>query len=310
MPSGRAGAQSGRAGVCLGLLERSLGARVEIETDFATSVWQTYADTGQLENALLNLAINARDAMPEGGKLVIETENVVLDDSYHAKDEDFRPGPYVAISVADTGEGMSEAVQEQAFDPFFTTKEVGQGSGLGLSMVYGYLKQSGGFARIYSEEGLGTRVTLYLPAYPGCTPEPRPAPEAMEAPRGSERILVVEDSEMVRDNVVSQLAGLGYRTLQATDGNSALELLRGSEPIDLLFSDMIMPGGLHGYDLVREALRLRPEMKVVMTTGFSDISHLDVAQELQQLPILYKPFHRVDLARTLRRVLDGRRPTA
>ena len=287
------------------LLERSLGEAIEVEMSFAEDLWPTYADTGQLENALLNLAINARDAMPEGGKLLIETENAVLDDSYPGKDEDFRPGDYVTISVTDNGEGMSEAVMEQAFDPFFTTKEVGQGSGLGLSMVYGYLKQSGGFARIYSEAGIGTKVTLYLPAAQGSAPKPGPKAGRAETPGGRERILVVEDNQLVRSNVIAQLAGLGYSTLEAADGKEALKILNSDEPIDLLFTDMIMPGGLHGYDLARKALSLRPGLKVVMTTGFSDISRLELSGEVLDLPILRKPYHRAELAQILRQTLEG-----
>ncbi len=287
------------------LLERTLGENIEIEIRGSEDLWLTYADPNQLENALLNLAINARDAMPDGGKLTIETANVEIDADYASSDSELQPGAYVSITFTDSGDGMAPEVLAQAFDPFYTTKEVGKGSGLGLSMVYGFLRQSGGFAKLYSELGLGTTVRLYFPAASG---SPRSSPvaerEQGKLPRGSETVLVVEDNEMVRSYVTAQFRELGYHVAEAVDGPSALRFLDSDAPADLLFTDMVMPGGLHGYDIAAEALKKRPGIKVIFTTGFNDMTRFQLPMEFVDSPVLRKPYRRAELAEVLRRVLD------
>ncbi|MEX2409158.1 MAG: ATP-binding protein, partial [Rhodovibrionaceae bacterium] len=289
------------------LLGRTLGENIEIERRFAEALNPAYADPGQLENAILNLAINARDAMPGGGKLILETANVEIDEDYAEQDQELQPGDYVCIDITDTGEGMPPEVAEKAFEPFFTTKEVGKGSGLGLSMVYGFLRQSGGFAKLYSEPGLGTTVRLYLPA--SRDEQPAAVSEAAEdraAPHGSETVLVVEDNELVRSFVLTQFNALGYKVLEAHDGPAALALLEGDAQVDLLFTDMVMPGGLHGYDVATEAIKRRPGLKVIFTTGFSDMTRFQLPLDLADWPVLRKPYRRSELAQVLRQLLDSK----
>ena len=289
---------------CAKWLGRVLGEDIEIENRFADDLWSVQADPAQLENALLNLSINARDAMPGGGGLIFETANVELDSGYAGQDGDFTPGPYVMISVSDNGEGMSSETLGRVFEPFFTTKEIGKGTGLGLSMVYGFLKQSGGLVRIYSEPGLGTTVRLYLPA---ATEAKQKAAEPSEAPAlrgGDETVLVVEDNEMVRDYVTTQIRSLGYSVVEAEDGAAALARLEGGAEIDLLFTDMMMPGEMYGQEVAKKALELRPEMKVIFTTGFADAERFTAPQELAGCPVLRKPYRRRELAQTLRETLD------
>ena len=232
------------------LLRPTLGEQIEINSILEQEVATAHIDASQLANSVLNMAINARDAMPNGGKLLLETRNVVLDEAYAQANPDVRPGPYVMLAVSDTGTGMSQEVQDKVFEPFFTTKEVGKGSGLGLSMVYGFVKQSGGHIRIYSEVGHGTTIKLYLP------PARRPGRDspAAAAPlaHGNETIMVVEDDALVRNFVTAQLQSLGYRTLAAADGPAAMAMIENGQPFDLLFTDVIMPGGMTGRQLAEE----------------------------------------------------------
>ncbi len=230
----------------------------------------TMADSNQLENALINLAVNARDAMPDGGKLTIETANTHLDEAYARLHGDLEAGQYVGIFVSDTGIGMTPETAAQAFEPFFTTKDMGQGTGLGLSQVYGFIKQSGGHVKIYSEVGEGTTVKLYLPRHRG--PDDRVVEDATtpELPRGqSELVLVVEDDPDVRDYTVEIVTDLGYSVLTAGDGASALRLLDSHPQIRLLFTDVGLPGGMNGRQLADQALRRRPRLKVLYTTGYA-----------------------------------------
>ena len=252
------------------ILIRTLGEQVEVVTHLADDLTPTLADPGQVENAILNLAINARDAMPHGGTLTIETSNMTLDADYVDTRVDVEAGDYVALSVTDTGTGMLPEVVAHAFEPFFTTKEAGAGSGLGLSMVYGFAKQSGGHVAIYSEPGIGTTVTLYLrPASPKPGTEVPDQPEDA-LPRGSETILVVEDDPRVQRLTVTRLEGLGYQVLQADDGPSALKVLRSSTEIDLVLSDVVMPGGMTGFEVADQALVIRPALRVLLTTGYAN----------------------------------------
>lgn len=290
------------------LLHRSLGETVEVEIVQGARIWPVEVDANQLENALLNLAINARDAMPEGGKLTIETANTHLDSHYTARDVEVTPGQYVLISVSDTGTGMDANTLAHAFEPFFTTKEVGRGTGLGLSMVYGFIKQSGGHVRIYSEGGHGTTVKIYLPRFFGDAAEAPLHPLTELIPQGSrdEMILVCEDDENVRAYTVEVLRELGYRVIEAGDGPEALAAIDAAPGrIDLLFTDVVLPRGMTGAVLAAEAQRKRPTLKVLFTTGYARnaiVHHGRLDPGVQLLP---KPFTYTDLAAKVRDMLDG-----
>jgi PAS domain S-box-containing protein len=286
------------------LLRRTLGEHVEIELKLADDLWPALADSGQLENSLLNLAINARDAMPEGGKLTIETRNVHLDEDYASNNAEVTPGDYVMLAVTDTGIGMPEDVLAHVFEPFFTTKEVGKGTGLGLSMIYGFAKQSGGHAKIYSEVGHGTTVRLYLPRL---TNEAKSEPAAVTSPRkgGGETILVVEDNPDVRRLVVRQLRDLGYDVIEAANGPQALQILDGGAPIDLLFTDVVMPGGMTGRQLAEAAKTRRPGLKTLFTSGYTEDSILRLGKLDPGVRLLSKPYRKHELATRIREALDG-----
>jgi PAS domain S-box-containing protein len=286
------------------MLRRSLPESIAIETVLAAGVWPIFVDANQLENSLLNLAVNARDAMPDGGKLTIEAANVYLDEAY-ARTADLAPGQYVGICVSDSGTGMPEEVMSKAFDPFFTTKEVGQGTGLGLSQVYGFVKQSGGNVRIYSELGAGTTIKIYLPRLraPNDSAEEENVAEAI--PRGKgETILVVEDQTDVRSFSVDMLRELGYNVLDAPDGRTALRLVDAHSDIALMFTDVGLPGGMNGRQLADEALRRRSILKVLFTSGYARnaiVHHGRLDPGVQLLP---KPFTFPALAVKIRSVLD------
>jgi signal transduction histidine kinase len=284
------------------LLRRTLGERIEVATVIDDGLWNTLADPAQIENAVLNLAINARDAMPDGGKLTIELANVSLDDTYAAGQADVVCGPYVLLAVSDTGTGMTPDVRARAFEPFFTTKPEGQGTGLGLAQVYGFVRQSGGHVRIYSEVDHGTSVKIYLPrateaqAWTGAEP-----PAAIEG--GSETILVVEDDAEVRAGVVDVLGNLGYRVLQAGDADQALSILRSSAAIDLLFTDVVMPGSIKAAELARYARKIFPRIAVLFTSGYTETAAAQNRELEADAPLLSKPYRREELARKVRAVL-------
>ncbi len=286
------------------LLRRTLGATVALECVLAGGLWRCCVDPGQLENALLNLAVNARDAMPEGGRLTIETQNAWLDDAYVAAEADVAPGQYVLLAVSDTGTGMPAEVIARAFDPFFTTKGEGRGTGLGLSQVQGFVKQSGGHVRIYSEPGHGTAVKLYLPRHRGEGPAMvREPPPAELAPGGQELLLLVEDDPEVRRVHAGMLRELGYAVREAADGDAALALLPELEGLALLFTDVVMPG-MNGRVLAERARAMRPGLRVLYTTGYTPnaIVHNGVVDT--GVDLLTKPFTFDQLARKLRLVLD------
>jgi signal transduction histidine kinase/CheY-like chemotaxis protein len=285
-------------------LHRALGEAVALETVLAAGLWPTLADPGELENALLNLALNARDAMPNGGKVTIETANCYLDHAYvDMVMEPVEPGQYIMIAVADTGVGMDQATRERAFDPFFTTKGVGKGTGLGLSQVYGFVRQTGGHVRIYSEIGQGTTVKVYLRRHAGEGPaEPDHERQTAPAP-GSETILVVEDDAALRAYTIESLEELGYAVLQARDGHSALRILE-TERIDLLFTDVVMPGGMNGRELADAATRLRPDLKVLFTTGYTRNAIVHHGRLDAGVQMIGKPFSFADLAARVRALLD------
>ncbi|WMT76761.1 PAS domain S-box protein [Bradyrhizobium sp. Ash2021] len=285
------------------LMRPALGEHVEIVSKLSPSLCEALVDPGQLSSALLNLAINARDAMPDGGKLTLETKNVSFDADYAAAN-DVQAGDYVMIAVSDTGSGIPEAIRDRVFDPFFSTKEVGKGTGLGLSMVYGFVKQSGGHIKVYSEEGYGTTFRLYLPQADARRESLAAEPPTSEIEGGNETILVVEDDPLVRAYVTTQLQSLGYATLSAGNGAEALAIAAGGAPFDLLFTDVIMPGGMNGRQLAAEMMRRRPALKVLFTSGYTENAIIHHGRLDRGVLLLAKPYRKLDLARMLRIALS------
>jgi PAS domain S-box-containing protein len=291
------------------IIRRAIGEAIEVETVVAGGLWNTFIDPNQIENALLNLAINARDAMQGTGKLTIELCNAHLDDAYARSHDEVSPGQYVMMAVTDTGSGMAPDIIDKVFEPFFSTKGEGKGSGLGLSMVYGFVKQSGGHVKIYSEVGHGTTIKLYLP-------------RALEAEDievvvdngpitgGTETVLVVEDDEEVRETVVALLADLGYRTLKAVDAASALTVIDSGIPIDLLFTDVVMPGTLKSPELARKAKERLPHIAVLFTSGYTENSIVHGGKLDAGVELLSKPYTREALARKFRHVLANQKQRA
>jgi PAS domain S-box-containing protein len=289
------------------MIHRTLGETISVETVLGAGLWRMEADPAELEAAIINLAVNARDAMSNGGKLTIETSNAHIDEAYVASHSEVVPGQYVAVAVTDTGVGMDAKTIAQAFEPFFTTKPVGKGTGLGLSQVYGFVKQSGGHVKIYSEIGQGTTVKLYLPRLTilgggdeedgGDLPNPEAAQE--------ETILVLEDDDDVRSYSVDSLGELGYRVLEAHDGPSALRLLERQPRVDLLFTDVVLPGGLTGAQVAAQARALRPTLKVLFTTGYARNAIIHHGRLDKGVQLIVKPFSFSELAAKVRDVLDA-----
>jgi PAS domain S-box-containing protein len=285
------------------LLKPILGEHIEIVSALADNAWSALADPSQLSAAIVNLAVNARDAMPGGGKLTLETANVVRNEVDATEDGEVKRREFVMIAVTDTGQGIPADIRDRVFEPFFTTKEMGRGTGLGLSMVYGFAKQSGGAVELDSEEGRGTVITLYLPRSAGQPAMKAEPVQASGTPRGYETILVVEDDPLVQGYVIAQLGSLGYRTLVASDGVTALALVDQGVAFDLLFTDVIMPGGMNGRKLAEAVLLRRAEIKVLYTSGYTDNAivhdgHLDPG-----VALLRKPYRKSDLAQKIREVL-------
>ncbi|WP_343654735.1 PAS domain S-box protein [Paraburkholderia caribensis] len=284
------------------LLRRALGETIEIESVVAGGLWNILADPHQLENVILNLAINARDAMPDGGKLTLELANATLDDEYVSTVPDVSPGQYVMLAVTDTGTGMTREVMERAFDPFFSTKPEGQGTGLGLSMAYGFVRQSGGHIKLYSEIGEGTTVRIYLPRSTGTAVE-FPPRTSRSVEHGEETILVVEDDPQVQSTVVELLTGLGYAVLKANDAQQALAVVASGVHIDLLFTDVVMPGPLRSPDMARQAARMLPGLKVLFTSGYTQNAIVHGGRLDPGVELLGKPYSRQQLAMKVRQVL-------
>jgi signal transduction histidine kinase len=287
------------------LVQRSVGAAIQVKVVLAGGLWRTWADPNQVENALLNLAINARDAMPDGGHLTIETANGHLDDNYVAAEIGLQPGQYVVLCVTDSGTGMSSEVREKAFEPFFTTKPIGQGTGLGLSQLYGFARQSGGHAVIYSEEGHGTTVKLYLPRHHGPAPEDvAPVVPEPQAAKEGETILVVEDEGLVRMLMVQTLETRGYRVIEAPDPQTAVRVLEAEEKIDLLATDVGLPG-MNGRQLAEIARRLRPELPVLFMTGYAPNAAQGDEELGARTQLLSKPFNVKALLTKVRNLLES-----
>jgi PAS domain S-box-containing protein len=289
------------------LLRRTIGTPIDLSTALAPDLWPTVADPGQVESAVVNLVINARDAMPNGGRLVIETFNATLDAGDVASVPGMAAGDYVVLSVADTGHGMAPEVRARAFEPFFSTKPAGKGSGLGLATIYGFARQSGGNVTIYSELGKGTTVNLYLPRAGRAAAEEAAAPAGVEVHAGSgETVLIVEDDDRVRRLTARRLSDLGYRVLEAGHGAEALAVLAGTPDVEIVFSDLVMPGGMSGFDLARQVRERFPHVRVILTSGYSAelMNRADIAQ--LDLQVLRKPYRRAELARLFRAVLADR----
>ncbi len=285
------------------LLRRMLREDIDLRIGIAPRPVLALADPVQLDSAIMNLALNAQDAMPNGGVLTLTTDEVELEGGMLGHGADVKPGRYVSVCVTDDGAGMSPETLERAFEPFFTTKEVGKGSGLGLSMVYGFVKQSNGHVTIYSEADLGTSVRIYLPAAEGATQSwSAAAPPGTQAPRGAESILVVEDDEHVRSHAISSLRSLGYRVEVASDGREALHLLQSGARPDLLFTDVVMPGGISGWELAAQARKLAPQLRVLFTSGYPQETLTRRGEA--NAPVLSKPYRLLDLARRVREALD------
>jgi CheY-like chemotaxis protein len=286
------------------LLRPTLGEQVEVQIMLSGNTARALIDPSQLTNAILNLALNARDSMPDGGKLTIETSNVILDDSYAGIHSEVTAGPYVLIAVTDSGHGIPAGILDNVFEPFFTTKDVGKGSGLGLSMVYGFVKQSNGHIKIYSEDGHGTTVRIYLPQATGLAqPITDESASTSILQRGDETVLVVEDDDLVRTFVVGQIQSLGYVTLAAVNADAALVVINSAQTIDLLFTDMIMPGSMNGRQLSDAALRRRPSLKVLFTSGYTENTVIHYGRLDAGVLLLAKPYRKSDLARMIRAAL-------
>jgi PAS domain S-box-containing protein len=293
-------------GEMMELVRRTVGPFIEVDAAPATGLWLAYCDPHQLEAAILNLCINSRDAMPEGGRLTIETANCWIEPN-RIGEADVLPGQYVAISVSDTGAGMSPEVRQRAFEPFFTTKPIGQGTGLGLSMIYGFAKQSEGYVRIYSELGLGTTVRIYLPRHKGRLAEEPEAPSALatHSAKAKSSVLVVDDEATIRMLIVDTLGELGYDTVEAVDAGSALEALGSGHHFDLLVTDVGLPGGMNGRQLADAARVARPKLKVLFITGYAENAAVGKKFLKPGMHVLTKPFAMEKLAVCIESILNG-----
>ena len=287
------------------MLRRTLGETVDLRIEDMPDLWPATIDPHQFENALVNLAINARDAMPDGGTLSIEAANVTLDEAFVMQLDEVTPGDYVKVAVSDTGSGMPPEVLEKVFEPFFTTKEVGEGSGLGLSMVYGFAKQSGGHITIYSEVDQGTTVSLYLPRSEDPIVQDDIKDETAEFEQRSERILVVEDDEDVRNVAVYLLRDQGYEIVDAKDGVEAVNHLTKGKAFDLLFTDVVLPGGMNGVKIAEQAKRLQPNIKVIYTTGYAENAFVHNGPLDPGITVVNKPYRRAELLEKVRAILDS-----
>jgi len=283
------------------MLQRTLGETVDMRVDSDLNTWPAMIDPHQFENALINLALNARDAMSHGGVLTIRTTNVTLDEDYVERYEELEPGDYVEVIVSDTGAGMPLDVLEKVFEPFFTTKDVGEGSGLGLSMVYGFVKQSNGHITINSEKNLGTTVKLYMPRSTKAVFQGDTEVDLIEFEQGTERVLVVEDDKEFRKIPVNILRAQGYEVVEAGNGEEALKCLKDHQPFDLLFTDVVLPGGVNGVEIAEQVKKIQPSIKVLYATGYTE--HPDML--VPGVSLLGKPYRRVELLEMVRTIIDS-----
>ena len=293
-------------GGLLDMLHRTLGETIDLRVEDTQALWAATIDPHQFENALVNLALNARDAMPRGGTLTIRTANITLDETYAEQHQEVTPGDYVEVSVSDTGTGIAPEVLEKVFEPFFTTKEVGKSSGLGLSMVFGFIKQSGGHIVIYSEVDRGTTVKLFIPRSEVDLAKEGTKDATREIARGSERILLIEDDEHLREVPVKILRKQGYEVVEAADGKEAIKHLQDSQPFDLLFTDVVLPGGMSGFEIVEGIKRLQPDIKVLYTSGYAESAIVPQEKRDLKTTLLMKPYSREKLLEKVRATLDSK----
>ena len=288
------------------MLHRTLRETIGLSTLLSTDLWTVKADPSQVETAIVNLAVNARDAMSDKGTLILETTNVQIDDLYSAVEEGLQPGDFVRLSVTDTGAGMTPEIRERVFEPFFTTKEAGRGTGLGLSMVYGFAKQSGGHVTIYSEVGSGTTVNIYLPRHTGDeAPEVAQAEDVPVARGDRQTVLVVEDDPHVRRLTKTRLTELGYEVQEAANAPEALDILESGHAVGLVFSDLVMPGGMSGLELCKEVCQRWPGTKCLLTSGYAEVLVGGDENGNEKFNVLRKPYRLADLARAIRNALRG-----
>lgn len=290
------------------LLRQAIGEQFVIKTILDAPIDLAFVDPAHVQSALINLALNARDAMPDGGTLTIETRNAYLDEEYAAHHSEVRRGHYVMLAVTDTGTGISDDIRDKIFEPFFTTKEPGKGTGLGLSTIYGFVKQTEGHVKVYSEKGLGTTVKMYFPRAPEGSQKSASSILEESVPLGRELVLVVEDDDMVRDNALNQLGSLGYTVLSARTAVEALTILTQRPNIDLLFTDVILPGGMNGRHLAEEACRGRPNLKVLFTSGYTENVIIHQGRVDRDVILLTKPYAKLELARMVRVALSATQP--
>jgi len=287
------------------LIRRTIGPSVRLEVVGAAGLWPAKVDAVQLESALLNLAINARDAMPTGGLITIETANKWLD-GRAGRERDLPPGQYISICVTDSGTGIPKDIVERIFDPFFTTKPIGQGTGLGLSMIHGFVRQSGGQVRVYTEDGHGTTMCLYLPRYTGAeSQEPADEGGSIQETGAGETVLVIDDEPTVRMLIVEVLEEAGYRALEAEDGPSGLKILESDARIDLLITDVGLPGGMNGRQVADAARVVRPDLKVLFVTGYAENAAVGNGHLEAGMDVLTKPFVMADLADKITEMIEG-----
>lgn len=286
------------------LIRRALGETIGISMILTEDPWPVSMDVTQFGNALINIALNARDAMPDGGKLTIETSNIILDEAYAASRPDVSPGPHVLIAISDTGAGMSAETIKHIFEPFFTTKPIGEGTGLGLPMIYGFINQSGGHITVYSEEGHGTVFRIYLPALTISDHSHVEAADEILEHSGKETVLIAEDDDDIRNIAKIILDRLGYQTIEAENGRVALEIFkRDPGKIDIIFTDIVMPDGIGGIDLIREAREIKPDVKALYTSGYTEKAFPDYQIDASEA-LISKPYHKKELAKKIRSVLD------
>jgi len=289
------------------LLGSTIGETITLSANLAPDLWRIRADSSEIENAVVNLAINARDAMPEGGKIQVDTKNVSFSENDIEDDFGVPPGDYVNLSVSDNGSGMTDDVKSRVFEPFFTTKESGKGTGLGLASIHGFVYQSGGHVRIYSEVGHGTVINLYLPRHLETrTPQETAQPTRIESTNGDARILVVEDNDMVRKVTVKRLRALGFNPEQVSNGTEAVNFLEIDAGIDLILSDIVMGGGLSGYDVARWVQSNLPQCKVLLTSGFSEQMAEDSDVQTAKLKVLPKPYNLVELQQAISSIIENK----
>ncbi|NOX08855.1 MAG: response regulator [Gammaproteobacteria bacterium] len=290
------------------MIARSITPAIEIEYRLSDTLWLTEIDPGDFQDVILNLVINARDAMPDGGKLLIETTNKMLDANATALNPDVRPGDFVQLMLSDTGVGMDKAIQEHIFEPFYTTKPKGKGTGLGMSMVYGFVKRSSGFINVYSEKNVGTTLRLYFPHAVATEDDVvKKHITEEEPPLGSETILIVDDEVDLLHLADQYLTDLGYRTYLAENASQALAILAKEKGIDLLFSDVVMPGSMNGYELAQQATEQKMDLKVLLTSGFTSKTIFQTGQQQFSMRLLDKPYRKIDLAKRIRQTLDGKK---